>query len=560
MRRFTRFLLPIAFIMMLLLPTRAYAGGYINLGTQESPSGSGATSGGGSFSTGEWIYLYAEAYDGYQFDHWEIINTANDAVLYTLYDPNPGFGTDGLADIDLWAIAYFKPVGHVHAFDQVDGKYPTCTESGLIFPYHYYCPLCGKHYAPDGTTVLSQSEWELPALGHSWYQSGITEATCINNGLREYTCSECGDTYYESIPATGIHTWSEWSVITPASCETDGTRWRHCVVYGCDGEQYEGIPATGHVWDGGKMTKEPAVGVPGEYTYTCTVCGATKVEKTPALKASYGIWTFAYPTSGGTVTGGGTFVESSECTITATPAPGYAFSHWQDGLGRHFSSVANYTFNVWEEWHLTAVFTHVHTWSDIAYKAPTCTEDGYAAYSICTSCELIVDSPSAMDVYDSIPVIPATGHSWGSWKNSKAAACTESGTESRTCTACGDIETRTVAALGHAWDEGKVTTEPTEAAEGVRTFTCTLCKETKTETIPKKEKSEPTPAPTPTPTPSPEPAPSPDPAPEPAANTGLPVPLIAAGAVGCVALGGLIVLLIMRKHDEDESDRPSHMR
>ena len=53
---------------------------------------------------------------------------------------------------------------------------------------------------------------------------------------------------------------------------------------------------------------------------------------------------------------------------------------------------------------------------------------------------------------------------------------------------------------------------------------------------------------------------SPDPAPEPAANTGLPVPLIAAGAVGCVALGGLIVLLIMRKHDEDESDRPSHMR
>lgn len=39
-------------------------------------------------------------------------------------------------------------------------------------------------------------------------------------------------------------------------------------------------------------------------------------------------------------------------------------------------------------------------------------------------------------------------------------------------------------ANGHTWDNGRVTTEATTTSPGVRTYTCTVCKATRTETIP----------------------------------------------------------------------------
>ena len=77
-------------------------------------------------------------------------------------------------------------------------------------------------------------------------------------------------------------------------------------------------------------------------------------------------------------------------------------------------------------------------------------------------------------------------HHFGAWTVTKAATCTEAGSQTRACTDAGCTQTETVVlpALGHAWDSGTVTKEPTATETGVRTYTCTRCKETKTESIP----------------------------------------------------------------------------
>ncbi len=48
---------------------------------------------------------------------------------------------------------------------------------------------------------------------------------------------------------------------------------------------------------------------------------------------------------------------------------------------------------------------------------------------------------------------PALGHDWSDWTITTKATCTEAGEETRTCTRCGEAETRPVDALGHKWSD-----------------------------------------------------------------------------------------------------------
>ena len=45
-----------------------------------------------------------------------------------------------------------------------------------------------------------------------------------------------------------------------------------------DAREQEPIPATGHSWDNGKITKEATCTAEGEKTYTCTTCQKTRTE------------------------------------------------------------------------------------------------------------------------------------------------------------------------------------------------------------------------------------------------------------------------------------------
>lgn len=79
------------------------------------------------------------------------------------------------------------------------------------------------------------------------YDAGVETLapTCAEDGVMTYTCTLCGESYTEVIPATGEHSWNE-----------------------------------------GVVTLEPTVDAEGERTYTCTVCGETKTEAIEKLPAA----------------------------------------------------------------------------------------------------------------------------------------------------------------------------------------------------------------------------------------------------------------------------------
>lgn len=95
---------------------------------------------------------------------------------------------------------------------------------------HRTCSVCGE-----------TETQEIPALGHD-YTSVITrEPTCTTPGERTYTCTRCGKGYTEDIPVVD-HTWvhhdavTHEEVITPAWDE-EVAIWK-VVCNGC-GAQFD---------------------------------------------------------------------------------------------------------------------------------------------------------------------------------------------------------------------------------------------------------------------------------------------------------------------------------
>ena len=214
-----------------------------------------------------------------------------------------------------------------HNWTLIDSKAATCTEDGYKT---YKCNDCGAEKTETvEATGHNWSNWEkkddvdhvrhctnvgcdaTETANHNW-DDGIvtTAATCGKDGVKTYTCKDCGATKTETIPATGEHVWGNWVddendtthtrecancdatqtanhnwddgvVTTAATCGKDGVKTYTCKD--CGATKTEKIPATGeHVWDNGVVTKNPTCTENGEKTYTCTVCGATKTEVIPA--------------------------------------------------------------------------------------------------------------------------------------------------------------------------------------------------------------------------------------------------------------------------------------
>ena len=64
---------------------------------------------------------------------------------------------------------------------------------------------------------------------HSYTSEVTTEATCGADGVMTYSC-ECGDSYTEAIPATGEHSYGDWSVVKAATYLETGMEERICSV------------------------------------------------------------------------------------------------------------------------------------------------------------------------------------------------------------------------------------------------------------------------------------------------------------------------------------------
>ena len=116
-------------------------------------------------------------------------------------------------------------------------------------------------------------------LTHTWDGGVITTAAdCTTDGVKTYTCTVCGKTKTETIPAIG-HSYGAWTAL-------DDT-WHQRVCANDDSH----VEKENHAWDGGVITTAATCATEGEKTFTCTDCGATKTETIPAAEHAWSEWT-----------------------------------------------------------------------------------------------------------------------------------------------------------------------------------------------------------------------------------------------------------------------------
>ena len=166
---------------------------------------------------------------------------------------------------------YESATVHTHSFSEwmVITK-PTCTEAGIKV-----------RECDCGVTERA----EVPAAGHNWDAGKITKKpTAQADGEKVYTCLNCNATRTETVKyspefqeSTTAHThnFGEWEVITEPTCTEIGIKVREC---DCGVFERIKIPAIGHNWDAGKITKKATAQSDGEKVYTCLNCKAIKVK------------------------------------------------------------------------------------------------------------------------------------------------------------------------------------------------------------------------------------------------------------------------------------------
>ena len=235
-----------------------------------------------------------------------------------------------------------------------------------------------------------------PKHKHLYQLKVLNPSTCVTKGIGEQVCTLCGDFYEEEIKATGHKEVKDAAVA--ATCETNGkTEGSHCSV--CDEvlkEQTE-VPALGHNWDSGKITKAATCTEAGVKTYTCTRCQKTKTEE---IKAT-----------------GHKEVKDAAVAATCEKAGKTEGSH---------CSACGKVIKAQKE-----VPVLGHSWdAGKITKAATCTETGVKTHT-CIRCQKTKTEE-----------VKATGHKFSAWKTSSKATIYSPAKQTRECTSCHKKQTR----------------------------------------------------------------------------------------------------------------------
>ena len=172
-----------------------------------------------------------------------------------------------------------KPATHTEAGNT---KY-TCEDCG----YEKNVPIAAdpNNHLYDGAVWVDHNETQhkkkctdpscdhYEYADHTWDAGTVTtEPTHTTEGVKTYTCADCGKTKTETVAKTEGHTMSDW---------TYADEKQHCRSCECGEKKYGD-----HTWDAGKVTKEATETEDGVKTYTCSACGGTKTETLPKTGAA----------------------------------------------------------------------------------------------------------------------------------------------------------------------------------------------------------------------------------------------------------------------------------
>ena len=412
---------------------------------------------------------------------------------------------------------------------------------------------------------------------HSWNAGTVTTpATCTTAGVKTYTCGTCNAKKTEEIPATGHawdtkwskdndhhwhectkchekkdlteHDWDEGTVTTPATCTTPGVKTFSCGT--CSATKTETIGASGHIWgtdwvkddsdkdhhwhectkchekkdltehdwNEGAVTTPATCTTPGERTFTCTACSATKTKTIPTTGHA---WDTKWSKDNDH--------HWHECSTCGYKTAVNAHTPDRDKATETTPQLCT------ECGYVIAPATHpVHTWVFVAETPATCNAAGEREHYKCTCGRTSFKNDDAYDINEDASVLTIeknsanhTGAPDSKWHSDSAnhwqeytccharaneaahsggaATCTAQAVcevcgkaygplaahawQPATCTApktCSVCHTTEGTALGHDWGAWKVTTPATKDAPGVETRTCAHnSAHTETRSIPK---------------------------------------------------------------------------
>ena len=272
---------------------------------------------------------------------------------------------------------------------------PTCTESGLTSGIK--CVVCEK--------ILVAQKVANP-MGHKVVIDDMVAPTCTATGKTEGShCQYCGLIFIkqESIEALGHNaiTMESWEATCEKEGYTGGSRCENC------GEVYTGtsLPALGHSYGIGEVTKAVTCEFDGERIYTCTRCSDVKSEVIPALGHSY---------DNGVVTKGATCETNGLKTYTCATCK---------GTQEETISAFGHNYN-----------------EGVTTKAASCEAAGIKTFT-CANCGGTQEE-----------LLPALGHSYNEGEITTSASCETVGVKTYTCTLCSTTKTESIPASGHTYE------------------------------------------------------------------------------------------------------------
>ncbi len=222
---------------------------------------------------------------------------------------------------------YTCPGGYVYTYTCSCGDSYT---SGTGYSSHSYSSSGGHwdgcDYYTDKTCSncgKTVSTWSRSS--HSYSSSVTTSPTCTSEGVRTYTCSDCGASYTESISPTG-HSYSSYSAKS-ATCTSSGYQAYYycskCSTYFTSSKTATTwssltISALGHSYGSWSTTKAATCTATGTQSHSCTRCSNTEAQTISALGHSYSASTYSWSSDYSTCTVEFVCSRDSSHTGTAT--------------------------------------------------------------------------------------------------------------------------------------------------------------------------------------------------------------------------------------------------
>ena len=279
----------------------------------------------------------------------------------------------------------------------------TCTAPAV---YYKSC-ACGE----KGTETFEDGN----AINHANETCTFEKAAgCVEDGVKKFTCPDCGREREEKLTASG-HTWETVETVT-ANCEHGGYTLRKCKTCQTQ-ERIDETPIT-DCTETSKVIKEASCTEAGVREYTCSVCKKTRTEVIPQKDHDYATEVID-PTC---TEGGYTLHTCADCGATYMDAPtaslgGHKFEVSNDLSSAPTCTAAGLTVEVCTNKGCTAKHETVVPPTDHKWVAPTCTEDGY--------CENCLEKGEI-----------ALGHTYSELVKDVAPTCTEDGYLTHKCARC----------------------------------------------------------------------------------------------------------------------------